>query len=51
MHVLDQMETEEPPIISLNYEDRYNRLWTKEGCLKDAVLDVIEKIEKDTWNA
>lgn len=44
------METDEPPIVPLSYEERYNRLWVKEGCLKLSVLDVLNSIEKDKWN-
>lgn len=49
-HVLEQMEIFEPPIVALNYEERYQRLWERDGCLKNGVLDVIAKIEKDNWN-
>lgn len=49
-HVLEQMETDEAPIVALNYEERYLRLWEKEGCLKNGVLEVISKIEKENWN-
>lgn len=42
MHVLEQMGEKDAPIVQLTYEDRYNRLWVKEGCLKLSVLDVID---------
>jgi hypothetical protein len=39
------METTLPPIRALNYEERYKRLWEEQGCLKENVMAVLEKIE------
>jgi hypothetical protein len=41
-HVLDSMGTKEPPIKILSFEDRYNRLWCVEGCLKENVKIVLD---------
>jgi hypothetical protein len=44
------METVEPPIVNLSFEERYDRLWIKEGCLKTAVIEVINTVEKENWS-
>jgi hypothetical protein len=46
MHVLESMDTLLPPIRPLNFEERYKRLWEEQGCLKENVMSVLERIEK-----
>lgn len=38
MHVLESMETVEPPIRALTYEERYSKIWVTEGCLKETII-------------
>jgi hypothetical protein len=37
VHVLESMNLDTPPVIPLSFEERYNRLWVKDGCLRDNV--------------
>jgi hypothetical protein len=45
MHVLESMNTLEPPIRALTFKERYQRLWEESNSLKDNVLETIYKIE------
>lgn len=45
------MQTMEPPIRELTFEERFTKIWDLEGCLRDNIIQVINMIEKDTWSA
>lgn len=45
MHVLESMNTREPPIRGLTFKERYMRLWEETNSIKDNVIDTIHKIE------
>ena len=51
MHVLQSMDTTDPPVRALTYEERYNRLWKETGCLKESVKLVLDSIETPNWAA
>jgi len=45
------MKTTEPPVRALTYQERYHKLWTSAGCLKEQVVAVLSSIEMDKWGA
>ena len=45
MHVLESMDTLEPPIRELRFEEKYNKLWHEPGCLRENIYKVIDEIE------
>jgi len=46
MQVLRSMDTLDPPIRELTYQERYKRLWTEQGCLRETVWKVLDQVEK-----
>ena len=44
--VLSQMNTNDPPIRKLSYEEQYFALWLAEDSIKNSLLTVLKKLEK-----
>ena len=41
MHVLESMNTLQPPIRALTFQERYMRLWEETNSVKDNVVETI----------
>lgn len=41
MHVLESMNTLEPPIRALTFQEKYMRLWEESNSIKENVLETI----------
>ena len=46
MHVLEAMNTRDPPIRELSFEERYKRFWVEPGCIRESVRKILNMIEK-----
>ncbi len=45
MHVLESMDTMEPPIKILSYQECFKRIWLDPGSLRENIETVLQKIE------
>ena len=46
MHVLNRMNTTEPPLRTLSAQELYQVFWAGENSIKDSVLEVFDAIEQ-----